>query len=271
MNLKFFILPIALTINFAVIKADDITIADGNNVAADTVAIVENATDSIPTLSLAGEVEALTQALQVAIPFAETAILNDYSCIDGRLGEIDSLAVYKKIDAIKPLVPYSEKIAARIDNLNLLMNISSRYAALAKIGETKYSADTVSKVQDELIELFRSGNNLLNENQQTQIDELYEFASSYSDALAAFASLIEIVDNEIAIFRDKEDSDKTCRAEITRIISENETTINKINSYPYLAHLLSQYKKELDNHPRSLTPEIREELKGMTDKMTLNN
>lgn len=249
------------------------TATSDSEAAAKTDSVTVAATDSaaIPmtdSLLLAVENQRLTEALLTAIPFAEAGIIGDRSCINASFDKIDSEAIEAKIAAIAPLEAYSEKIAAHSDTLSRFMELARTYAECADFDRKPYSKEYVDDVQAKLIDIYSEGNGILNRTQQDQINSLYEWTNAYADAVDAFDGIIREIDESIAPVRDNKDGDKLCANEIGRVLEASDDARSRIADYRYLASLLSRFEKELKASPRSMTPQIREELDHMLGRGT---
>ena len=79
----------------------------GFQAGADETAI-ETAAEVATAESGDSEREALLEALRAAISFAEAGMTADRSCLAAPLDKVDLTAVDNRIDAVAPLVPYSD-------------------------------------------------------------------------------------------------------------------------------------------------------------------
>ena len=246
--------------------------AVADETVAENVAVEEVADVTVSEEPQAGEAtaeagdserEALLQALRAAIPFAEAGITVDRSCLAAPLDKVDLTAVNNRIDAVAPLVPYSDKIKSYADMLRQFKDISQAFANCREFDTKPYSMAMVDSVQGVLLNIYETGEEILSPSQKDGINALYERAGAYQLAVATFDSLLKAVDDEIDMFRAKDDGDKLCANEIERILKEREADIAAIKEYRYLSQLIDRYSKELSDSPRSLTPDIRDELARM--------
>ncbi|MDE6316789.1 MAG: hypothetical protein K2L73_00115 [Muribaculaceae bacterium] len=235
-----------------------------DDISPDSLCIMTGSIDTIiDSIDPATENQKLAEALQAAIPFAEAGILADRSCFSADLDKVDDSAVNDKIIAISPLVPYSGKIASHVDNLNRFLEISRIYKDCAEFDNMPYSKELIDSIQSDLIRIFEMGEGITDASQKAQIDNLYEYTDAYLPAVEAFDELMKSIDTEVDLFRNNEQGDKLCANEIERIMAKSGDAVNRIADFRYLSDLLTRYQLELKASPRSLTPEIREELSKM--------
>ena len=210
----------------------------------------------------------LQDAMTEAMPIVEAGIFVKYSMKSVDFENADIAQLRKYASTFNILSPYSQKIKAKADTLNLLIKLTGKYRQVSNFDAKPYSAELFNKVETALFDIIDNGGKLLNDTRSAQVDSIYSKANNYRAAVETFDSIIKDVDATVSEYRSNDKADNLARSDTKAILEKDAAKVAEIKAYSYLAKLYSRYCAELDKAPRSLTEDIRQEIARMLGTAT---
>lgn len=207
--------------------------------------------------------EKMQSVLQVVMPFAEAGIKAQMIGNTTDFFNVDFATLKKQSNTLQQLAPYSKALKARYDTIALFQNLIVEYTKCYNFDKKSYSDSLVNATENQLLDLYDKGENILNKLQQNQIDSLYAKVGNYRAAVEAFNSLIKDVDKKIDVYRENEKASSLATEDFNAVIETSGEKIAQIKRYRYLAELYHKYTKELAESPRSRTEVVRDEIAEM--------
>lgn len=192
----------------------------------------------------------------IARPYIVKGLLSDAEMLTRPFDRLstDSLYIFMSalsymhdIDpAIEPLAEKATSVSQALNSYNL----ASDY-----IDSQLYNEQRIDSIRS-VISSSRALNGL-NDQQTAMLDSVSAILDNYRGALLRFDRIISDVDLKIDEFADVKNYELLID-EIDSLISQNQSWLDMIDTYPALRRLMANYRKSLHNNPSQGAPDIKE-------------